>query len=64
MEWLLLFILLPTAVSFYLITELGKTKMERDIYYSNYRNCLLALKEHDKDLAKYLEREERKRKHY
>ena len=60
MEWLLLFILLPTGISFYLLTELGKARMQRDIYYSNYRNCLLALKEHDPKLAKYLEREEKK----
>lgn len=33
---------------------------QRDIYYSNYKNCLLALKEHDPKLAKYLDKEKGK----
>lgn len=45
---------IPIIVSFVAITEYMKLKKERDIYYSNYQNCLLALKEHDPKLARYL----------
>jgi hypothetical protein len=54
-----LFILLPIFVSYVAIRECAKLKQERDIYYSNYQNCLLALKEHDPKLAKYLKEQEK-----
>jgi len=35
---------------------------QRNIYYSNYRNCLLALKEHDPKLSAYMEEREKNEK--
>ena len=58
-----MFILLVSNVILAVIIR--DLKKQRDVYYSNYKNCLLALKEHDKELAKYLEsRDEKKRTLY
>ena len=39
-----------------LIIRLYQVNQDKKIYYSNYKNCLLALAEYDKGLAEYLEK--------
>lgn len=40
-----------------LIIKLYRTTKERDIHYSNYKNCLMALAEYDPKLKEYLEKD-------
>ena len=40
-----------------LIIKLYRTTKERDIHYSNYKNCLMVLAEYDPKLKKYLEKD-------
>lgn len=40
-----------------LLIALYQTNKDKKIYYSNYKNCLLALSEYDKSLAEYLSKE-------
>ena len=39
-----------------LIIKLYITIKEKNLYYSNYKNCLMALEEYDPKLKEYLER--------
>lgn len=39
-----------------LIIKLYRTTKEKEIYYSNYKNCLMALEEYNPKLKEYLER--------
>lgn len=40
-----------------LLIKLYKTNKQKNIYYSNYQNCLRALKEYDPKLSEYLSKE-------
>ena len=41
----------------FLCIKLYKVNMDKNVYYSNYKNCLRALADCDKDLNEYLEKE-------
>ena len=51
MTYIYLFIIGSLCIRLYQVSK------EKKIYYSNYKNCLRALADYDKDLKAYLEKE-------